>query len=86
MLWVQNLQQGRARSVAEERYKRPDATSCILSSLPLSQVTLTTPQKNTAAAIPEQPSSPPNSVFSLQQLLLSDTSKKGVKKQGTGQL
>lgn len=37
------------------------------------------PPKSTAVATPDERGSPPNSVFSLQQLLLSDTSKKGAR-------
>lgn len=37
------------------------------------------PPKSTAVATPDEPGSPPNPVFPLQQLLLSDTSKKGAR-------
>lgn len=37
------------------------------------------PPKSTAVATPDEPSRPPNPVFSLEQLLRSDTSKKGAR-------
>lgn len=65
---------------------RNDVRGLILPLVPYplcpstSQAILTAPSKSTAATIPDQPSSPPNPVFPLQQLPLSDTSKKGVRK------